>query len=46
MHDAQTLQAPIRNASVIGAQVYSHSGEFSPRVTDITIPGRFFSFSS
>jgi hypothetical protein len=37
-------QAPIRNESVIGAQVLSHSGEFSPQVVDFALPGRGFSF--
>jgi YD repeat-containing protein len=33
-------QAPVRNESVIGAQVYSHSGEFSPQVFDLDLPAR------
>ncbi len=37
-------QCPVRNENVIGAQVYSHSGEFSPRVVDFGIPGRGISF--
>src|SRR6266704_1873247 len=39
-----SLQAPLRGASIVGAQVYSHSGEFSPRVSDLAIPGRGISF--
>jgi hypothetical protein len=31
---------PIRNGSVIGVWVYSHSGEFAPAVTDLQLPGR------
>ena len=38
-------QAPVRNASVLGAHVYSHSGEFAPEVTDVTLPGRGPSFT-
>src|SRR5213078_5368933 len=38
------LQFPIRNESVTGAQVYSHSGEFSPQVIDCSLPGRGVSF--
>ncbi len=30
---AQLQQAPIQNATLIGAEVCSHSGEFSPAVT-------------
>jgi len=37
-------QAPIRNQSVIGAQVYSHSGEFAPQVFDLELPARGVSF--
>jgi YD repeat-containing protein len=37
-------QAPIRGESVIGAQLYSHSGEFSPQVFDLEIPARGVSF--
>jgi hypothetical protein len=37
-------QAPIRNESIEGYKVYSHSGEFAPNVTDLTIPGRGLSF--
>lgn len=37
-------QAPVRNESVVGAQVYGHSGEFSPRVVDFELPGRGVSF--
>jgi YD repeat-containing protein len=39
-------QAPVRNASVVGAQVYSHNGEFSPQVYDFELPARgvFFQF--
>jgi YD repeat-containing protein len=33
-------QPPVRNQSVLGAQVYSHSGEYSPRVVDFLLPGR------
>ena len=31
---------PIRNASVLGAFVYGHSGEFGPTTTDLRLPGR------
>ena len=37
-------QAPVRNARVEGMSVYTHSGEFSPRVVDVMIPGRNLSF--
>src|SRR5712692_1784187 len=33
-------QAPVRNPSVVGAHVYSHSGDFSPLVTDLVLRGR------
>ena len=36
--------APIRNESIIGAQVCSHSGEFSPEVFDLELPSRGVSF--
>lgn len=36
---------PIRNVSTIAAYVYSHSGEFSLKAIDFTIPGRGLSFS-
>lgn len=45
---APTLPAaPLRNASVVGSQVYSHSGEFSPLVIDVEIPcrGLWFRFA-
>jgi YD repeat-containing protein len=31
---------PVRNASIVGYHVYSHSGEFAPRVTDVALKGR------
>jgi YD repeat-containing protein len=37
-------QSPTRNATTIGAQVCSHSGEFSPWVVDFLLPGRGVSF--
>src|SRR5450759_4664388 len=37
-------QAPIRNANMIGASVYSHSGEFAPVYTDLQMTGRGFDF--
>jgi YD repeat-containing protein len=37
---ANALQAPIRNASIIGVNVYSHSGEYSSTVQDFVLPGR------
>jgi hypothetical protein len=40
----QMLQNPFRNSSIIGMNVYSHSGEFSPQFFDLTIPGRGLSF--
>jgi hypothetical protein len=43
-YERRFKQAPLRNESVVGAQVYSHSGEFSPRVFDIAVPGRGLSF--
>src|SRR5690242_17688464 len=33
-------QAPVRNASVVAASVYSHSGDFSPQAVDLAFPGR------
>jgi hypothetical protein len=35
---------PLRNASIVGASVYSHSGEFSPHVVDYGVPARGVSF--
>ncbi len=40
MTESLFKQAPVRNESVVGAHVYSHSGEFSPRVVDVALPGR------
>ena len=40
----QFKQAPVRNPSVIGVGVFSHSGEFSTSVTDVVIPGVGISF--
>jgi hypothetical protein len=37
-------QAPVRNESIVGAQVYSHNGEYSPRVVEFGLPGRGVSF--
>ena len=37
-------QFPIRNESVVGAQVYSHSGEYSPLVIDFSLPAKGVSF--
>jgi YD repeat-containing protein len=37
-------QAPVRSKSVVGAQVYSHSGEFSPQVFDLELPSRGVGF--
>jgi YD repeat-containing protein len=34
------VQPPIRNASLLGASVYGHGGEFGPTVTDLRLPGR------
>lgn len=42
--DKLFLQSPVRNESVVGAQVYSLNGEFSPQVIDLTIPARGISF--
>jgi hypothetical protein len=33
-------EPPIRNASLMAAAVYSHSGEFAPTYTDLRLPGR------
>ena len=45
MAEADRLQqAPVRNESKVGADVYSHSGEFSIKVTDLAIPGRGLAF--
>lgn len=44
-HYSDFLQPPVRNASVVGAHVYSHSGEFGPQVTDCQLPGRGISFA-
>lgn len=35
---------PLRNASMVGSKVYSHSGEYSPRAVDFTLPSRGVSF--
>jgi YD repeat-containing protein len=40
----EVQQAPVRNASVWGAQVYTHSGEFAPQVLDLDLPARGLSF--
>lgn len=45
MPHARIQSAPVRNPSVVGAHVYSHSGEFAPQVTDLTLPGRGISFA-
>lgn len=37
---APVLQPPVRNASTIGASVYSHSGEFAPAYADLRSSGR------
>lgn len=44
--DKLFLKHPIRNESVVGAQVYSHSGAYSPLVSDFSLPARgiFFQF--
>src|SRR5437660_7701460 len=42
--DNSFLQCPFRNESIVGAQVYSHSGEYSPRVMDFGLPARGISF--
>src|SRR4051812_1915344 len=36
----RTQQAPSRNANLVAASVYSHSGEFAPDYTDLRLPGR------
>lgn len=38
-------QPSIRNANKVAKDVYSHSGEFSPRETDLKIPCRGISFA-
>ena len=38
-------QAPIHNASTIGASVYSHSGEFAIVHRDLQLPGRGLNFA-
>src|SRR5882724_3103556 len=37
-------QAPVRNASLVGAQVNTHSVEYAPRVTDLALGARGGSF--
>lgn len=44
MKTTDMKQAPIRNANMIGASVYSHSGEFAPVFTDLQLTGRGFDF--
>jgi YD repeat-containing protein len=44
MSALQFQPAPLRNGSVEGYFVYTHSGEFAPHFTDLTIPGRGLSF--
>lgn len=39
-NDKLFLQCPVRNESIVGAQVYSHSGEYSPLVDDFRLPAR------
>src|SRR6266540_814179 len=34
------LQCPVRNESVVGAHVYSHSREYSPQVRYFNLPAR------
>lgn len=43
-HSNHFQQAPVHNDSIIGAQVYSHSGEFSPQVFDLELPARGITF--
>jgi YD repeat-containing protein len=38
-------QPPIRNASMLGASVFAHSGEFGPSRTDLSLPGRGLHFA-
>jgi YD repeat-containing protein len=40
MTAGSTTPVPLRNACFVGAHVASHSGEFVPRVVDVTLPGR------
>ena len=42
--DSLFSQCPVRNESVVGAQVYSHSGEYAPLVMDFGLPARGVSF--
>jgi hypothetical protein len=42
--DKLLSQFTIRNASVVGAQVYSHSGEYAPQMIDFALPARGVSF--
>jgi YD repeat-containing protein len=42
--DKLFAQCPVRNESVVGAQVYSHSGEYSPHAIDFGLPARGVSF--
>jgi YD repeat-containing protein len=41
----RNTQPSIRNANKVAKDVYSHSGEFSPRETDLKIPCRGISFT-
>ncbi|MFN2406884.1 MAG: DUF6531 domain-containing protein [Pyrinomonadaceae bacterium] len=36
----EVIPPPIRNASMLGAAVFGHSGEFGPARTDLSLPGR------
>lgn len=38
------IQPPLRNSSITGQSVLSHSGEFSSKFTDVVIPGRSLNF--
>jgi YD repeat-containing protein len=44
-HIGRMQQAPLRNASRIGASIYSHSGEFAPVAVDLRLPGRGVDFA-
>jgi hypothetical protein len=38
-------QAPVRNESLVGAAIDSHSGEFAPVAIDLRLPGRGVDFA-
>src|SRR5712691_3475972 len=43
--DSRLAPPPVRNGTLVGFNVNSHSGEFSPTAVDVVIPGRGLSFA-